>query len=124
MMQLLGDPELSVYTDEPVDLTVSFLNSVTIGNSDFEVEVYGIPDGETAKVCIYKENEVYAIAQKSSGSIGNIVFSIAPDTPGEIKLIVTCHNAEPYESEIENPIFVDQIPGVHLYQSNITVGNL
>jgi hypothetical protein len=113
MMQLLGDPELSIYTDVPVTMNVTHDNTIFAGTSDFDVSVSGLPVGELAKISLYKENEIQAF----NSTAGEITFNITPDTPGEMKLTVTCHNTEPYETTIN----VMQNPGVHLYISNITI---
>lgn len=113
IMQLLGDPELSIYTDEPVEMSVTHDNTVPIGTSTFSVTVSDVPPGEFATICLYKENEVYV----STLTGGVSTMQITPDNIGIMKLTVTCHNREPYESTIS----VIQNSGAHLYISNITI---
>ena len=113
IVNLLGDPELSIYTDVPVNINVTHNTTVTTSTSDFEVSVSGLPIGEEALVSMYKANEV----QTSEYTSDNITFNITPDTPGPMKLTITCHNAEPYETTIN----VTQNIGVHLYKSDVTI---
>ncbi|PJB57906.1 MAG: hypothetical protein CO098_10515, partial [Bacteroidetes bacterium CG_4_9_14_3_um_filter_41_19] len=114
VVNLLGDPELSVYNDVPVNLSVTHLAGIETGTTDFNVTVNGYPTGEIIKICLFKEEEVYAFAESQTG---NESFNITPDTPGEMKLTITCHNAEPYEAIIN----VSQSTDPHLYISNTTI---
>lgn len=114
IVNILGDPELSVYTDEPVNISVAHNNTITTGVSDFDVNVSGFSNGELVKICLYKEEEVLAFSETETGSTS---FNITPDTPGEMILTVTCHNSEPYETSIN----VTQNPNVHLYKSNVII---
>ena len=116
LMQLLGDPELSIYTDAPITMNVTHNDTVTNGNSDFSVDVTDFPTGEKVTICLYKENEVDTSSITNTGSV---IFNITPDTPGEMYLTVTCHNAEPYEPD--PAIIVTQNPGVHLYKTVVNV---
>jgi len=113
-MNLLGDPELSIYTDVPVSMNVTHLSTITTGNSNFNVSVSGFPPGEDVKVCLSKGNEVHASTESSTGSV---TLNICPDTPGDMQLTVTCHNAEPYDTIIN----VIQNTGVHLYENGFTI---
>lgn len=114
IINLLGDPELSIYTDVPVTMNVTHNTIITAGTSDFDVTVTNFPVGKLVKVCLYKENEVHAFLESSTGVF---TFNITPDTPGILHLTATCQNAEPYEATIT----VIQNPGVHLYESKITI---
>jgi len=114
LIQLLGDPELSIYTDMPLDMNVIYDPEITAGNSNYDVTVSGFPAGEEVKICLYKENEVHVATETSTGLAS---FNITPDTQGEMNLTVTCHNAEPYETIIE----VTQDPGIHLYETEVTI---
>lgn len=50
MNQLLGDPDLSIYTEIPTFFTVSHPNSITNGNQDIIIDVTGFPDSEIVKM--------------------------------------------------------------------------
>ncbi len=67
----LGDPELSIFRCEPLDLEVSFPPTATFGSNDITVDVQceGAPC-DSALVCLYKENDDYAYGFTDvSGSI-------------------------------------------------------
>lgn len=111
--QVLGDPDLSIYTKEPLNMAVTHANTITNGNQDFDISVSGFPVGEEVLVSLYKEGEVLAYKTTSSFPW---TFNITPDTVGDLSITATCHNREPYETTIP----VTQINGTHLYKSDFT----
>jgi hypothetical protein len=95
-LQLLGDPGLTVWTDDPQVLAVTHPASVTAGEAaafDVEVSSGGSPlDG--ASVCLYKEGEVHEVQETSGGQAS---FSFTAVTEGSLFVTVCCHNYLPYE---------------------------
>lgn len=114
IMQVLGDPDLSIYTDVPTNMTVTHASSIPVGNQNFNVNVTNFPSGELVKVCLYKENEVLAYVETSSFPV---TFDITPDTEGLMRVTATCHNKEPYEADVT----VGPYLGTHLYISSMNV---
>ena len=95
-LTLLGDPELPIWTENPISMTVSHPNSAPIGASSFTVSVSsgGNPVNQ-ASVCLWKGTDVYLIG--STNSAGQITFSISPTSPGTMYVTVTKQNYLPYE---------------------------
>ena len=103
---LFGDPELPVWTREPVDLTVSTSPAtITNQNGQLTVSVSGMAYSEygtsDVTVCVKKDGEVYL--RKSfygTSQSHNFVFDVHPETAGDLKVTVTGHNYIPYETTV------------------------
>lgn len=103
---LFGDPELPVWTREPVDLTVSITPSV-ITNLDDEltVSVRGMAYSEyttnDVMVCIMKDGDVY-LREHYDGTAHNhdFVFDVNPETSGSLTVTVTGHNYIPFQTTV------------------------
>jgi hypothetical protein len=95
-LHLLGDPGLSIWTDDPQALAVSHPASATAGeatNFDVEVASGGSPlDGAT--VCLYKDGEIHDVKETVDGEAS---FGFTPATEGTLYVTVCCHNYIPYE---------------------------
>ncbi|WP_373826651.1 C25 family cysteine peptidase [Bacteroides heparinolyticus] len=119
---LFGDPELPIWTREPVDLSVSTTPSI-ITNQDNELTVnvsgmvYSGLSTNDVDVCVMKDNEIYLREHYDGTSpTHNFVFNITPETAGDLKVTVTGHNYIPYETTV--PV---NITGKNVYISNKTV---
>ena len=95
-LTLLGDPELPLWKENPVSMTVTHPTQAPIGTSSFTVAVSsgGSPVNQ-AYVCLWKGSDVYITG--STNSAGQITFSIAPSSPGTMYVTVTKQNYLPYE---------------------------
>jgi hypothetical protein len=93
---LLGDPELCLWTAAPQSLDISYANAVPIAPQDFSVTVNqrGIPV-TNALVCVTKGQEVYAYGYTNSS--GQVTLTIAPTTLGNMTVTVTARNCLPHE---------------------------
>ncbi len=97
-LNLLGDPEMMLWTDTPESLTVAHPSSVPTGNAPFPVAVTheGVPVAD-ALVCVMKEEEVYATGRTDAS--GRLVLAIAPTSPvGSLLVTVTAGNFLPSET--------------------------
>ncbi len=95
---LLGDPGLTVWTEDPELLTVTYPAELEAGQpAVFTVEV---SDGggpvSGATVCLWKEGDVYEVGETSGGVA---TFGITPGTEGTLYVTVCAHNRIPYEGE-------------------------
>ncbi|MFH0860509.1 MAG: C25 family cysteine peptidase [Candidatus Altiarchaeota archaeon] len=99
-LNLLGDPELEIWTDNPQNFSVSHVNSITSQSSSFSVHVENLSGSpiQSARVTLWKSNDVYESAL--TGSSGNVSFSISPHSTGNITVTVTKHNFIPYQGII------------------------
>ncbi len=99
---LFGDPELSIWTEEPAELDV--LHPTSVGSSGRQRFVVNVTNHDTgapvhfAKVCIRKNTDVYSVVYTDPA--GGAYFSINPSSGGTMEITVTRHNFEPYESTI------------------------
>jgi hypothetical protein len=91
-LNLLGDPETPIWTDDPQTITsVNYPSEIEIGQQTFTVFVYD--DGQpvqAAVVCAQKDDEVYAVGTTSVS--GKISLDINPTTAGIMDVTVTAHN--------------------------------
>jgi hypothetical protein len=96
-LTLLGDPELPVWTENPMSLTVTHPSQLPVGTSSFAVSVTA---GESpvyqAYVCLWKGTEIYQ--RGSTDATGNVTFTVSPLTGGIMNVTVTKHNYLPNES--------------------------
>lgn len=95
---LLGDPELNIWTAEPFELDALHDGGTQIGPSDFVVTV--LHEGELyegAHVALAKDDEVLSCGY--SDAYGHVALPIEPLTTGTLTVTVTDKNAVPYEGE-------------------------
>jgi hypothetical protein len=93
-LNLMGDPELSVHTEDPMTLNVSHDMSISIGPQAFAVSV-GVPD---ALVCLYKGTEVYVYGKTNPA--GDFSADINPSTAGTMQVTVSRYNYRSYEGTV------------------------
>ena len=97
---LLGDPEIHIWTDTPANFDVTYPSTLTTGSSSFTIHVEddGL-DVEDAYVCISKADEVYLTGYSDSN--GEIDLTPNLSTFGTMNITVTKHNYIPYEGETQ-----------------------
>ncbi|HID20700.1 MAG TPA: hypothetical protein EYP28_07205, partial [Methanophagales archaeon] len=109
-INLLGDPELPIWTNTPQNFTIN-KPSVIMANVSQEIVIrvlHGTEPVQNTTVCIMKSNDgIYNVSETDSS--GNVSFSISPSV-GVLNVTVTKHNFIPNESSIlvikdENAIF-------------------
>lgn len=114
-LNLLGDPEMPIWTDEPTQLEVSYPETIAAGATSFDVSVWtsqGPVQG--AVVCLQGAGGLYERA--TSGSDGGAVLPIQLTTPGDIDLTVTAPDCRPYED-----IVAVSATGAYVRPSGVTV---
>ncbi len=100
-LNLLGDPELPVWTEIPETLSVAHPQSIPLGNAQILITV---KDRQTqspikdALVCLMKQNESYASGYTDAS--GSIFLAVNPQTTGNFDLTVSGHNYLPFETTI------------------------
>ncbi|MFQ6618557.1 MAG: C25 family cysteine peptidase, partial [Fidelibacterota bacterium] len=97
---LLGEPEMPIWTDEPDSFTVT--HPLSVGGGSFLVHVEDSTTHfpvESAYVCLWKENDVYLTGYTDAG--GDITFNPAPSTQGSMYVTVTKHNYIPYQDQVD-----------------------
>ena len=92
-VNLLGDPEMPIWTDTPGILAVEHPDTVIAGSSQFPVTVFSASSTEPvqeALVCVMKGAEVYR--RGLTDQQGQILLDVSPSTAGEMYVTVTAHN--------------------------------
>ncbi len=97
---LLGDPELNLWTSTPRPLTVLHDTSIYTGPQNYTVTVkVGSTPVRDALVCVMMNDSiVYQYGYTNNSGVIN--FSINPPTPGIMSVTVTGHNLIPYEKNV------------------------
>lgn len=98
-LNLLGDPEMPVWTADPAELSVSMPDSVVPGPSVLSVTVRtaGGPV-EEALVCATNGGDVYERARTSSD--GGVALSVDTALPDSLTVTVTAPDCRPYRRRI------------------------
>jgi hypothetical protein len=90
-LNILGDPALPIWTDEPTALTCTHAGAINRGYSDYAVNVKsGGSDLEGALVCVMMGDRVYERALTDAS--GNAVLSVKPLEIGNMDVTVTAEN--------------------------------
>lgn len=100
-LNLLGDPELPIWTDIPETLTVAAPQSIPQGNSRILVTVKDKLTETPIKgalVCLMKGSESYAAGYTDAA--GTIFLNASATSTGDFDLTVSTHNYIPQESTI------------------------
>jgi hypothetical protein len=99
---LLGEPAMPIWTDEPDSFVVAHPNWLPPEPSSFDVHV---DDAETgtpvnqAYVCLWKGDQVYLTGHTDPS--GDVSFSPSPSTVGNMYVTVTKHNYLPYQDQVD-----------------------
>ena len=98
-LHLFGDPEMQVWSDVPKTMDITLMPaSLTTGENMIMVNINGLPQNETARICIQKGDELYYVDQFGNGSHSIGVFI---QTLGVVNVTVTAHNFRPVERDIQ-----------------------
>ncbi len=99
---LLGEPEMPIWTDQPESFAVTHPSTLPPGTSSFSVHVEDattrVPVNQ-AYVCLWKGDEVYLTGYTNSS--GDVTFDPSPSTEGTMLVTVTKHNYLYYQQEVE-----------------------
>jgi hypothetical protein len=114
-INLLGDPEMPVWTDTPQAMLVQHPETLVVGNCSFPVTVRRAADTDpvpAALVCLMKGEEVYL--RGMTDQEGRIVFDVSPSAAGEMLVTVTAHN---FQHHVDSAAVLSG-GGVVLYDGN------
>ena len=95
---LLGEPEMPIWTDSLDSFSVSHQDTFPKGKSSFPVHVTDSTTHasvESAYVCLSKPNDVYLTGYTNAS--GDITFNPSPSSEGIMFVTVTKHNYIPYQ---------------------------
>jgi hypothetical protein len=98
---LLGEPEMPIWTDSLDSFAVTCPSTLPKGNCPFGVHVEDstthLPVNQ-AYVCLWKENEIYLTGYTNTS--GDVILNTSPSTGGIMYVTVTKHNYLPYQEEV------------------------
>ena len=92
-LNLIGDPETPLWTDEPGNLDVAHAGVVTIGNGVPYTVTVSDPSAapvESAMVVLHKGDEVDLRGWTNSS--GQVTLPVSALTPGPMSMVVSAHN--------------------------------
>ena len=99
LFNILGEPELNIWTDIPQPLNVTHPSQIPVGSTQVTVTVRdGTNPVKNATVCLWKDTEVYVYGY--TNSTGKKTFDITTSSEGIMNVTVTKHNFVPYEGTI------------------------
>lgn len=120
-LNLLGDPEMPVWTNVPGEIDIYELLQFTTGINSISFKIENAEPTLNYTACFYKTNEDGIIevfesqnAQIPSGNEINFDFEFTIDTPGNLYLTVSAHNYLPFEKVFD----VQYSDNIHLYTSD------
>jgi len=101
-LNILGDPAMSVWTNEPISIDATYASEVVIGTSSTEVSVMsnGFPM-ENFVCTIMKENVICGIGITDATGTATITFTEDITQPGDANLIVVGRNCLPANYELQ-----------------------
>lgn len=116
-LNLLGDPEMPVWTNTPKIFSVSGIpNSVICGNSTITITVNNLLPNEQALISLRKGEELNTTSIVNASS-NSYTFNVNTKTVGQIEITITSQNYIPTETTI--PVTVS--PNENLYISSIAI---
>ena len=120
---LLGDPAMPIWTDEPDSFAVTFPPNLPLGASSFLVQVEDSTTHtpvESAYVCLWKQGEVYQRGYTNAN--GEVSLNPSPSTLGTVYVTVTKHNYIPYEDDASvASALVITLPATDVEESTATI---
>jgi hypothetical protein len=98
-LYLCGDPDIPIYTNDVINMTVTNQDTIKSGGQNYVVQVSDSNGNlKDALVCLWKGTEVYAKGKTDAN--GQVTLGINPTTPGSMYLTITAHNHKPVEKTV------------------------
>jgi subtilisin-like proprotein convertase family protein len=96
MYNLLGDPSLDIWTEEPATMTVSHVGTCPVGGASYAVNVEdaSAPVAD-ALTCLNMPGKVYEAGYTDALGDVDLALDPSPTETGNMYLTVTCHNYRP-----------------------------
>jgi hypothetical protein len=118
MYNILGDPSLEIWTDEPRTLNASYPGTVPAGSGTFNVTVTdGGSPVESALVCVDKDDDgVRAAAYTDASGSASLTLSPPPTTPGAMDVTISKHDFYPHDGS--TTVSLSDSPYI-VYQSHV-----
>jgi hypothetical protein len=93
---VLGDPVMAVWTNEPLPIATTYPGTITTGASQFEVTVTtgGQPAGGLTAVLLMN-GMLYGVGTTNSSGVATVVIDPIITTPGDAQLVISGYNCLP-----------------------------
>jgi WD40 repeat protein len=100
ILNVLGDPELMLFTGAPASPTVTHADTLGLDASSVlvHVEADAVPV-DSARVCLWKGDEAYAVGWTDGA--GDVQLPVEWETPGTVLVTVSGRNLQTYLGSIE-----------------------
>lgn len=117
-LNVLGDPFLSIWIDEPYSVSASYQSEVFVGSPELEVAVLinGSPAPAGYRVSVVKDDEIIAAAFTEADGNALIIFEEVVAELGDAKIIISGYNIFPEEFEL---LFIASSGPHVVYESHI-----
>jgi hypothetical protein len=117
---LLGDPAMAVYTDNPVTINTTFPATLALGSNSFSVNVMSSDTPAPGLNCVVmKDGNLIgkSVTDESGNAIVN--FDIPPLTTGNAQLIVSGYNCVPvsYDFNVVDYTGLDELTSNNIAMS-------
>ncbi|MCF7885145.1 MAG: T9SS type A sorting domain-containing protein [Candidatus Marinimicrobia bacterium] len=119
-LNLLGDPEMPVWTDLPSDFSIHHPEELSVGQNSIKITVEG-RNGmiEDALVCLMQNNGIYKSGYTTSS--GQIRFDANINNMDTVLLTITKPNFQPFQEKIpismdQNYIYIDSLVNKAFYR--------
>jgi uncharacterized repeat protein (TIGR01451 family) len=96
-LNLLGDPSMDVWTDDPGVFFPTFNAVALLGSQTFQVTSISVPN---ALVTISLDNVVLGQANANVSGVATVTFDQPLSQLGTLTLMITAHNMLPYEGQV------------------------
>ncbi len=100
---ILGDPALGIWTNEPLDLYVVYPSTIHIGDGSFNVNVSSNGTPLEGYNCVFMndDNEIYGMSTTDESGNATIVYDPAGVSLGSANLVISGYNCLPEYYDIE-----------------------
>ncbi len=100
MYNIMGDGSVNLYSEVPVELDVTMLGTMFLGQTELEVSISNVPDWAFVTARSSTEEDVLAYGYvDESGSI-TLTFDPAPGLPGDLMVAITGNNIATYQATL------------------------
>jgi len=116
-INVLGDPAMSVWNDEPIDIDVVYPTEVTLGTTSIEVMVSSEDEAKEGFSCaVLKDGELRSSSLTDENGIATLVFNPPVTEIGEAILVVSGYNCLP---DTNNILFIPAEGPYVVYAENV-----
>ncbi len=102
MYNLLGDPSVDIWTDEPHTMDVAYATAIPVGATSYEVHASEnstpLPD---AMASLFWPGTLFGSGYTNSSGDAMLDLNPSPNEPGEMILTLTHHNFTPFSDTLQ-----------------------